>query len=435
MEIGKILKDRYTIRAKLNEGNITETFLATDQIELSDVVVKILLLTKAKDWKYIELFEREANTLETLSHKNMPDFIESFTIDYDNDKAYVTVQEYIKGINIEQMVKSGKRFTEIEIMNIMGQILKVLVYFQEQKPPIIHRDINPKNIIIDDKGKAYLVDLGGVQNYISTNVTDSSTVVGTFGYMSPEQTIGRANPSSDLYSLGMTALYMLIGKHPGLLEQENLKPNIENTALNSRKLSLILNLMIEPDQNKRITTAMEALEILKGNHDLINKYDTRYDMYAKLFNNKLPSKSKITINPTPEGVYIDIPKRFGRNLQGLFGNTYIILNTKYIHLHRSLGSLWKKNYKISINDLITCALKKRSGKKNTKTYLSLETYHKKISFGHNLSKDNQLFLRKIINEFIINFRTKKEGKRSTGKHFITTMINKIKNFIDNIDKW
>ncbi len=435
METGKILKNKYMIRAKLNEGIVTETFLAIDQVDLVDVVVKILFLKRAKDWKYIELFEREASILETLTHDNMPNFIESFTIDYENDKAYVTVQEYIKGQNIEQLINSGKRFREVEIIDIIGQILKVLVYFQEQKPPIIHRDINPKNIILTENNKAFLVDLGGVQNYIATDSTDSSTVVGTFGYMSPEQSIGQANPSSDLYSLGMTTLYMLIGKHPGLIDQENLKPNIENTALHSNKLKVLLDLMIEPDKNKRIQTASDALEILKGNKEFIRKFNSNYEIYKKIFTNKLPDNTKIIINSTSEGIYIDIPKRFGRNLQGTFGNTYILLNSEHILIYRSMGSLYKKNIKIKINDCITCTIKKRSSNKDAKTFLSLETYHKKIKFAHNLRKEDQLSLCKIINDFINNNKTRKEKKVNVGEQIISSMVNKIKSFINKMQKW
>ncbi len=436
METGDIFSDRYLVRARLDEGGVVETYLAVDQVELTDVVIKLLYLSKVKEWKYVELFERETEILKSVRHSNIPKFYRGFSVDSEKDKVFVTVQEYIKGQTLKQLISSKNRLSEVEIMKITVQLLNVLVYFQEHKPPIIHRDINPKNIILTEGNKkAYLVDLGSVQNYVITDADDYSTVVGSFGYMSPEQSIGKATPASDLYSLGMTIIFMLTGKHPGLIEQVNLRPDYKNTAVSSKQLEVLIDLLIEPDEKKRIRSASEALKILKEskNH---KRYNSSIEVYHKIYQNKLPDISNIMLSNTTEGIFINLPKKFGRNLQGTFGKTVLLLNPKTIIIFRSLGSLWKKKFIISVNEAITCNIRNKAPKeKKPKTYLCLETYEKDVKFGHNLSKPDKLFLKEIINDFILNNkRIKKSKKEDSGLELFTSTVKKVGKFIKRIIK-
>lgn len=434
METGTVFADRYLIRARLDEGGVVETYLAVDQVELIDVVVKLLYLSKVKDWKYVELFERETEILKSVRHNNIPKFFRGFSVDSKKDKIFVTVQEYIKGQTLKQLSTTKNRLSENEILKITTQLLNVLVYFQEHKPPIIHRDINPKNIILTaENNKTYLVDLGSVQNYVITDADDYSTVVGSFGYMSPEQSIGKATPASDLYSLGMTIIFMLTGKHPGLIEQVNLRPKYKNTALTSKQLEILVDLLIEPDEKKRIRSASEALKILKESKKYKN-YNSSIEVSSKIYQNKLPDVSKIIISNTTEGIFISLPKKFGRNLQGTFGKTVLLLNPKKILIFRSLGNLWKKKYIISVNEAITCNIRNKAPKeKKPKTYLCLETYEKDVKFGHNLTQTDKEFLKEIINDFILNNkRLKKNRKEDSGLELFTSTVKKVGKFIKNI---
>lgn len=433
METGQIFNNRYYIKARIDEGNIAETYLAYDKFEQMEVVLKILFLRKAKEWKYIELFERETEVLKGLKHDNIPDFLESFTIDYDDDRCFVTVQEYIKGENINQLINNGKRFDEDEIIKTTKQILKVLEYFQKQKPPIIHRDINPKNIIITADGKTYLIDLGSVQNYIITNTEDSSTVVGTFGYMSPEQSIGKATPASDLYSLGMTIIYMITGKQPGLMEQVDLKPQYHNTALSSKELQLLIELLIEPDESKRIKTAHDALSILSEAEKIGSFSNYNSDVVSKIYKNQLPDDTKIDVSVTQEFIVISLPKRFGINLQGSFGKTIILLSKNYIRIIRSLGRIWKKDYKIKLIDVVRCKIIHRD-KEKEKFYLSIETIYKDINFAHNLKNKDKFSIKTIINNFIEanKPKEKKPNDENIGTKMIKKAFNKFKNFVNKL---
>jgi len=90
----------------------------------------------------------------------VPSYVDSFSIDIDNDRYFILVQEYIKGKNLKYLVQNGKHFSIEEVKNILRSILEILDYIHNLQPPIIHRDINPNNIIIGDDSKVYLVDFG-----------------------------------------------------------------------------------------------------------------------------------------------------------------------------------------------------------------------------------------------------------------------------------
>ncbi|MEO0868905.1 MAG: protein kinase, partial [Cyanobacteria bacterium J06642_11] len=90
-----------------------------------------------------------------------------------------------------------------------------LDYLHGLNPPIIHRDVKPQNIIWSQNGRIFLVDFGAVQTVYQNTIAFSSTVVGTFGYMAPEQFRGQAYPTTDLYGLGTTLLALLTHQNPG----------------------------------------------------------------------------------------------------------------------------------------------------------------------------------------------------------------------------
>ncbi len=135
---------------------------------------------------------------------------------------YAIVQTLAEGQSLFDAVASGWKPTIDEAKDIAAQILEILIYLHALNPPVIHRDIKPQNIIINDDGEIYLVDFGAVQDTYYT-VTGGSTVVGTYGYMAPEQFRGQAYLSTDLYGLGTTLLYLLTGTDPAVLPQKKLK--------------------------------------------------------------------------------------------------------------------------------------------------------------------------------------------------------------------
>lgn len=104
-------------------------------------------------------------------------------------------------------------------------LLEILIYLHDRHPAVIHRDLKPSNILLGDRtgnsiGQVYLADFGSVQT-LAAKEDRTITVVGTYGYMPPEQFGGRTVPASDIYSLGATLIGLLTGTHPADLPQKD----------------------------------------------------------------------------------------------------------------------------------------------------------------------------------------------------------------------
>ena len=202
--LNQILNKRYQIQKELGRQTGRRTFLTEDLQTQEKVVVKLLLLGEDFDWQDLKLFEREAETLKTLNHLNIPRYLDYFELDNDGEKGFGLVQTYVEGKTLEQHLKSGRTFSENEVKELAISLLEILSYLHQHEPPVIHRDIKPSNILLTNRsgnspGQVYLVDFGSVQTVAATN-GGTITVVGTYGYMPPEQFGGRCVEASDLYS-------------------------------------------------------------------------------------------------------------------------------------------------------------------------------------------------------------------------------------------
>jgi serine/threonine protein kinase len=260
------LNDRYEIVQQLGKRIGRETLLARDLSTEKLVVIKLLKFNSEFEWDDLKLFEREAQTLQDLSHPQIPQYLDFFEFEVPQYKGFALVQTYLEAKSLEQHRQSGRTFTEDEVKQIADQLLEILSYLHDRYPPVIHRDLKPSNILLGDRsahsvGKIYLVDFGSVQNMAATE-GGTFTVVGTYGYMPPEQFGGRTVPASDLYSLGATLIYLLTGKHPADLPQKNLQIDIAKVAKLSPGLERWLEAMLEPSLDRRFSSSQSALKVL-----------------------------------------------------------------------------------------------------------------------------------------------------------------------------
>ncbi|MBW4463254.1 MAG: hypothetical protein KME47_23895 [Nodosilinea sp. WJT8-NPBG4] len=145
-------------------------------------------------------------------------------------------------------------------------MLDILEYLYCLQPPVIHRDIKPSNVLLKNRsgnspGEVYLIDFGSVQTAAHGGTV---TVVGTYGYIPPEQFGGRSLPASDLYGVGMTLIYLATGQHPADLPQNDLHVEFKHlTSLSGSFISWI-EWLTDPSLAKRPATAQDArLHLLK----------------------------------------------------------------------------------------------------------------------------------------------------------------------------
>lgn len=261
------LQSRYEIQRQLGKKAGRRTLLARDSLTQHPVIIKLLTFSSDFAWEDLKFFEREAETLKTLDHPAIPKYVDFFELE-TGSKGYALVQSYVNGQSLEEYIKSGRIFTEKELKNIAKQLLEILIYLHAQYPPVIHRDIKPSNIILveDPSGlndRLYLVDFGSVQT-LASKAGKTVTVVGTYGYMPPEQFGGSATPASDLYSLGATIIALATGIHPADLPQEDTRIGFEELVNLSPSFADWLRWLTEPSLERRLSKALEALDVLEN---------------------------------------------------------------------------------------------------------------------------------------------------------------------------
>jgi hypothetical protein len=243
---GETLRDgRYVVTKILGEGSQGSTFEAVDKKEGRLVAVKRFDVRGAKAWKDVELAEREARVLASLEHPSLPAYIEHFE---EGGRLYLVMQK-IEGKSLAQKLKDHERLGEKEVAHLLHDAAEALAYLHGRG--VVHRDLKPGNVIQRDDGSFAFVDFGAVRDRFRAE--GGSTVVGTFGYMAPEQFQGRALPASDVYAIGATCLAMLTGKQPEDLPHRGLSIDVAAAlrGIASERLTRTLAHMLEPDPEKR----------------------------------------------------------------------------------------------------------------------------------------------------------------------------------------
>ncbi|NER45926.1 MAG: protein kinase [Symploca sp. SIO1A3] len=220
-----LLNNRYRVLQKLGAGGFGNTFLAEDTYLPSQrrCVIKQLkpLADDPQAYQQVqERFQREGAVLEELGegHNQIPRLYAYFS----EAGQFYLVQEWIEGQTLTQKVEKGGGLDEKEVRELLISLLPIVDYTHSYH--IIHRDIKPDNVIIRKKdGLPVLIDFGAVKEAVKTVVNSQavpSMVIGTPGFMPPEQAAGRPTYASDLYSVGLTAIFLLTGKLPQQLETD-----------------------------------------------------------------------------------------------------------------------------------------------------------------------------------------------------------------------
>ncbi len=301
----EIIKDRYRILKPLGIGGIATTYAAHDLEMGQEVAIKALSLRRLKDWKSLELFEREGKVLSQLNHPGIPKYLDYFQLDTDDDRRFYIIQEIAPGQSLQDWVERGWHPTELEVRDLAQQLLEILVYLHQISPPVIHRDIKPPNIIRQSEGKILLIDFGAVKDTYRHTMTSGSTLVGTYGYMAPEQFRGQAEPATDLYGLGATLLFLLTHKTPADFPEKRLKIDFRPSVNISPELADWLEQLLEPLVEDRFTSAAEALAVLQAKKAMLKAKKERVP--ARTTNHHHLAGSRVSLKITPGKLEVKIP--------------------------------------------------------------------------------------------------------------------------------
>jgi hypothetical protein len=254
---------RYQIEAGLGEGAQGSTFVGTDLKTGAKVAVKVLDLGKARDFKPLELFERETRALKDLDHRGLPKFMD--VIEDEETGARALVMTRIPGENYEHVVRDHGPLGEPALWRLLVDASAVLGALHSASSPLVHRDVKPANLIRKPDGSLGVVDLGGI-GYAKSG--EGSTVVGTFGYMAPEQLYGKSTPATDLYALGATVLTLATGVEPEDQPREGLAIDVNKAAPRlSEPMRALLTRLLSPEPADRPADARalrQELDALAG---------------------------------------------------------------------------------------------------------------------------------------------------------------------------
>ncbi|MBD2257015.1 serine/threonine-protein kinase [Pseudanabaena sp. FACHB-2040] len=273
---GMLLGGRYRVVRELGRGGFGHTYLAEDANRFQEMCVLKEFVPQVEGEAALEkaqqLFAREANILYQLDHPQIPRFRELFR---EGGRLFL-VQDYVEGPTYQELLETRRRyagqFSENEVAMLLRQVLPVLQYLHSLG--IVHRDISPDNLIQRNAdGLPVLIDFGGVKQLVVNvryqlgveqpyaNADGQVTRLGKAGYAPAEQLdSGVANPSSDLYALGVTVLVLLTSEEPeALFDQRSQTWQWQEKVRVSPALATVLNRLVAPRASDRYATADQVM--------------------------------------------------------------------------------------------------------------------------------------------------------------------------------
>jgi beta-lactam-binding protein with PASTA domain/predicted Ser/Thr protein kinase len=233
--LGTLIDGRYRVLSRVGSGGMADVFLAEDQQLGRKVALKLLHRRFAEDPGFVERFRREARAAAGLQHPNVVGV-------YDRggyDGTYYIAMEYVAGRSLKQLIRDEAPLDPVRAIDLTVQILKAARF--AHRHGVIHRDLKPHNVIVDDSDQVKVTDFG-IARAGASDMTETGSIMGTAQYLSPEQAQGHAvSASSDLYAIAVVLYEMLTGRVPFEAEaavtialKHVSEPPIAPTALNAQ---------------------------------------------------------------------------------------------------------------------------------------------------------------------------------------------------------
>ena len=264
---GRVLGGRYTVQDKIGTGGMATVYRGVDEVLGRTVAIKTMLPQYAADESFAARFKQEAQAAAALQS---PYIVSVYDWGKDGDTYYI-VMEYLRGIDLKSGIRRHGALDPQKVAQIGSQIAQALSI--AHKHDIIHRDIKPQNIMVQQDGNIKVMDFG-IARAKNSHITTDNSVLGTAHYVSPEQTQGKdLGPTTDIYSLGIVMYEASTGRVPFdgddaisvALKQVNeqpLPPSQINPAVDPSLEGIILKCM-QKNPADRFQTADELGRVLR----------------------------------------------------------------------------------------------------------------------------------------------------------------------------
>ncbi|MBU3110722.1 Stk1 family PASTA domain-containing Ser/Thr kinase [Clostridium lacusfryxellense] len=279
--IGTILGSRYELLEKIGEGGMAIVYKAKCQLLNRYVAVKILKEEFSNNINFMEKFKKEALSVASLSSNNI---VNIYDVGQEKDINYI-VMEYIKGKTLKQIILQNGSMNYNQVLDYGMQIAKALEC--AHKNNIIHRDIKPHNILVTEDGTVKVTDFGIAKAASSVTITNTSTVMGSAHYFSPEQAKGSfVDFRTDIYSFGIVLYEMVTGRVP-----------YDADSPVSVALKHIQEQVVPPNQiNRNVPENLNKLILKAIEKEPIKRYQTAKEMFLDL--QRIQNNSSYTIATT-----------------------------------------------------------------------------------------------------------------------------------------
>jgi eukaryotic-like serine/threonine-protein kinase len=285
IEAGTVIDGRYRVSARLGSGGMADVYLAHDTLLGRQVALKLLHHRFAEDQEFVERFRREASSAAGLSHPNVVAVFDRG----EWDGTYYIAMEYLPGRSLKAVVREHGPLSPSDATDIVVQIL-LAVRFAHRRG-IIHRDIKPHNVILDEEGRAKVTDFG-IARAGASDMTLTGSIMGTAQYLSPEQAQGHAvSETSDLYAVGVVLYELLTGSVP-----------FEGESAVTIALKQVSAEPTPPSQrNPEVTPALDAVVMRSLAKDPLARFATADEFIAAL------QQAREGISPAPALAFNGVP--------------------------------------------------------------------------------------------------------------------------------
>src|SRR5687768_10489392 len=203
-----IIDGRYRVLSRLGSGGMADVYCAEDTHLGRQVALKVLYRRFAQDAEFVERFKREARSAAGLTHPNVVSVYDRG----EHDGTYYIAMEYLPGRTLKDVIVEQGALDQAAVIDIGVQVLRAASFAHRRG--VVHRDLKPHNVMLDDAGNAKVTDFG-IARAGASEMTEAGSIMGTAQYLSPEQAQGHpATAQSDIYSMGIVLYEMLTGRLP-----------------------------------------------------------------------------------------------------------------------------------------------------------------------------------------------------------------------------